>query len=58
MSFQTARLGKTILEINGLTFGYEKALLENFTYFFQKNDRMELLVLMVVVSLLYQGCSW
>lgn len=40
MSFQTARLGKTILEINGLTFGYEKALLENFTYFFQKNDRI------------------
>ncbi|HPY96858.1 MAG TPA: ABC-F family ATP-binding cassette domain-containing protein [Candidatus Cloacimonadota bacterium] len=40
MSFQTARLGKTILEINDLSFGYEKALLTGFTYFFQKNDRI------------------
>ncbi len=40
MSFQTTRLGKTILEINQLSFGYEKLLLDHFTYHFQKNDRI------------------
>jgi ATP-binding cassette subfamily F protein uup len=40
ISFQTQRLGKTILEIKGLNIAYDKLLLKDFTYNFQKNDRI------------------
>ena len=41
ISFQTQRLGKTILEIHNLNVGYDdNILLENFSYNFQKMDRI------------------
>lgn len=40
ISFQTQRLGKTILEIKNLSIAYENTLLDHFTYNFQKNDRI------------------
>ena len=41
ISFQTQRLGKTILEIKNLVVGYEdNTLLKDFSYNFQKQDRI------------------
>ncbi|MDD4155318.1 MAG: ABC-F family ATP-binding cassette domain-containing protein [Candidatus Cloacimonetes bacterium] len=41
IAFANQRLGKTILEIHNLTIGYnEKILLDNFSYNFQKMDRI------------------
>lgn len=40
ISFQTQRLGKTILEIKDLNIAYDKILLKDFSYNFQKNDRI------------------
>ena len=41
ISFQTQRLGKTILELRNLTIGYnDRVLLKDFNYNFQKMDRI------------------
>ena len=40
ISFQTKRLGKTILEINNISKAYDKSLVSGFSYLFQKNDRI------------------
>lgn len=40
ISFQTKRLGKTILEINSISKSYDRKLVSNFSYLFQKHDRI------------------
>ncbi len=40
ISFQTKRLGKTILEINNISKSYDKVLVSKFSYLFQKHDRI------------------
>ncbi len=40
ISFQTQRLGKTILELKNITIAYDKVLLKDFNYTFQKHDRI------------------
>ena len=40
ISFQTHRLGKTILEAKSVSKKYDKKLFENFTHIFQKKERI------------------
>jgi ATP-binding cassette subfamily F protein uup len=40
ISFQSARIGKTILEIRDISKSYDKQIIKNFTHIFQKNEKI------------------